>query len=68
MFKTLLVSGLIASGLAAPGMIFNCGDNLQGKRPCIPESALYSTWLRYLQQHVLGRLLHSTIIRSNTEL
>ncbi|KAI4711389.1 hypothetical protein J4E89_003954 [Alternaria sp. Ai002NY15] len=29
MFKTLLVSGLIASGLAAPGMIFNCGDNLQ---------------------------------------
>ncbi|KAI4655826.1 hypothetical protein J4E93_000541 [Alternaria ventricosa] len=29
MFKTLLISGLIASGLAAPGMIFNCGDNLQ---------------------------------------
>jgi len=38
MFKTLLISGLIASGLAAPGMIFNCDDNLQGKFPWIFEA------------------------------
>ncbi|OWY57763.1 pretoxin hint domain protein [Alternaria alternata] len=29
LFKTLVITSLIGSGIAAPGMIFNCADNMQ---------------------------------------
>lgn len=42
LFKTLVITSLIGSGIAAPGMIFNCADNMQGNylRPCVQTSLI----------------------------